>query len=91
MRTIRGDNLNQVAQTAALSKYVHRYTMDHVPQWVRQAEVSYPVQFSGDKDWLANTFFHVTKEGYLDERYSHCESNPTWPNNPELRQGTSQV
>lgn len=85
MRTLKGNQMNPIAQAAALSKYVHRYTMDHAPRWVRDAEVSYPVQFASDQDWLANTSFHVTKEGYLDERYAYCESNPTWPNNPELR------
>lgn len=87
MRVMRGSELNSVAQKAALCKFVHRYTMDHVPQWVRDAEVSYPVQFGSDLDWLHNTQFHVRNDGYLDERYNHCYSSPTWPQNSELRKG----
>lgn len=76
----KGSELNEVAQRAALAKFVNRFTGDHVPRWVRDADVSYPLQFAGDKDWLANTEFHVRQDGYLDERFSQCYSHPTWPN-----------
>lgn len=76
----KGSELNKIAQAAALAKFIHRYTMDHAPRWVRDSEVAYPVQFYSDLDWLANTEFHVRADGYLDERYNHCYSTPTWPN-----------
>lgn len=86
MNILKGDQLNPVARKAALCKFVHRYTGDHVPRWVRDSEnISTPLQFASDEEWLANSEFWVTKEGYLDERFNHCQSNPTWPNNPELR------
>jgi hypothetical protein len=44
-----------------------------------------PVQFADDADWLANSWFAVKADGSLDKRHKACYSQPTWPNNPELR------
>lgn len=45
-----------------------------------------PVQFASDWEWLAHTEFYVRKNGRLDMRYaSLAHTNPTWPDNPELR------
>ena len=86
---IAGTQLNPAAKRHALARYVHRYTGTHKPAWARQPRpdgTAYPVQFTDDFDWLAHTRFAVTKAGNLDNRASYCESNPTWPANPELRQ-----
>lgn len=85
---VRGDKLSYELQREVLSKYVHRYTREHVPSWARKEWKDgkpYPVQFDSDRDWLANTFFSVTTSGRLSRREKHCRSNPTWPDNPELR------
>ena len=85
MSEIKGSQLSPSEKRKVLAAYVHRYTMDHVPQWVRNSEVSYPVQFHSDADWLENTYFKVTLNGNLDRRAKSCMSNPTWPNRPDLR------
>jgi len=85
MRGIRtlGNKLSMEMQVEAKRRWVHRYTGEHCPIWARGG--NYPVQFRDDADWLAHTYFSVTKTGRLDQRYRQCESYPTWPNNPELR------
>jgi len=65
--------------------FVHRYTGEHTPQWVKQNPA--PLHFKDDADWLNNTYFEITKKGELSRKVNSCESTPTWPNNPELRKG----
>jgi len=79
----KGSSLKREVQKDCLRKFVHRYTKDHIPNWVKSGKT--PVQFESDIDWLEHTFFQTKKDGTLDERYCFCESNPTWPENPELR------
>jgi hypothetical protein len=75
-----GSDLNINDQRRVLAAYVHRYTGDHVPDWVRhQAEGKYPLQFASDADWLASTTFRVRADGRLDDRVKRCQSRPTWP------------
>ena len=82
-------------QTEALRRFVHRFTGEHKPEWAYRSFTDnhgkkrvYPVQFEDDTEWLANTYFEVTKAGNLSERTHYCESYPTWPYNPELRKDT---
>lgn len=81
---IKGSELNEADKRHVLGAYVHRYTKDHRPFWVKDDKKT-PVQFGSDADWLEHTKFWVKKDGRLDARYNHCNSEPTWPNNPELR------
>lgn len=79
---VNGAELSPELRRAALARYVHRFTAEHVPAWARQPRpdgTPYPVQFASDADWLANTDFPVTKAGQLAERPSDCRSRPTWP------------
>lgn len=88
MPIIIGTAMNAATQRDALAHYVHRFTREHVPAWARQPRpdgTPYPLQFDSDRDWLANTYFRVTGRGKFDERETHCQSYPTWPDNPELR------
>jgi hypothetical protein len=83
-----GTELPAQTQQECLRRYVHRFTAEHKPAWASKEwkdGLPYPVQFASDADWLAHTEFAVTGNGALDERIGHCFSNPTWPNNPELR------
>ena len=80
--TRRGIALCPEDREHALRAYVNRYTGSHKPAWARPSD---PVQFTDDKDWLANTFFAVRRDGRLNLAYRFCESRPTWPKNPELR------
>ena len=88
MKRIPGNQLSAIDQQTVLRSYNHRYTGDHKPDWSYKSRPDgspYPVQFASDADWLANTLFVVTDSGRLDERVTHCQSSPTWPDNPELR------
>lgn len=80
---LRGSYLPRHAQAEAKGRFVHRFTGEHHPKWAnhpRPCGSPYPVQFKDDADWLANTLFAVTTAGTLDDRVSHCQSTPTWPN-----------
>ena len=88
MTPMLGIHLHANDQRHVLGAYVHRFTRTHVPAWARKEWKDgkpYPVQFDNDGDWLAHTHFVVRKNGRLDMRSRHCESTPTWPDNPELR------
>lgn len=83
-----GDKLTAADQHRVLARYVHRFTGEHKPQWATKPwkdGQAYPVQHATDAEWLQNTRFHVRANGELDDRFKSCESNPTWPLNPELR------
>lgn len=90
--TRKGTELHPDDRRYVLAAYVHRFTKDHKPGWANQPRpdgTPYPVQFASDADWLANTEFRVRSDGRLDRRITHCRSHPTWPDNPELRQGAA--
>lgn len=79
---ILGSHLGPKLQAECKAMFVHRFTGEHRPKW---ASKPYKVQFADDADWLAHTYFEVTKQGELDKRSHYCESHPTWPFNPELQ------
>lgn len=82
-----GSSLTTDDQKHVLRAYVHRYTGDHTPQWVRKAREEgtfYPIHFWGDLDWLRNTQFKVRKDGRLDMRAKMCYSTPTFPYGREI-------
>lgn len=84
----KGTELSPEQQAEVKAKYVHRHTGNNKPEWAKQTWKDgkpYPQQHKDDKDWLANTTFAVTKKGELCKKTKYCQSNPTWPNNPELR------
>ncbi len=86
---IPGSQLTKEDQSYVLAAYVHRFTKEHKPQWACEPlpdGTAYPVQFANDQDWLWNTLFYVSAKTFrLDHRAGRCESTPTWPDNPELR------
>jgi uncharacterized iron-regulated membrane protein len=89
MNEILGNLLLPAEQQKALNKFVNRFTRDHKPQWANlpwKDNKPYPVQFASDQDWLNHTLFIVTESGKLDEHIKYCFSNPTWPDNPGLRE-----
>lgn len=91
MNTLFGSELSPDQQRAALARFVHRFTGEHVPEWSKRPwkdGKTYPLQFKDDADWLAHTRFVVTPSGRLCNRATSCYSCPTWPNNPELRTGS---
>jgi len=79
----KGADLSPALQREVKARFTHRYTGEHVPTWVRKGMnngQAYPLQFKDDNDWLANSYFPMTKEGRLHLRIHHCNSHPTWPN-----------
>jgi hypothetical protein len=77
-----GVELTASEQSYVLRSFVHRFTKDHIPTWVRLNQPNgkpYKVQFRSDNEWLARTRFQVTKTGKLDKRVRECNSSPTWP------------
>jgi len=77
-------------QLQVLASYIHRFTEQHRPTWVKGNVAKYP-HFTDDNDWLRNTRFHVRKNGRLDQRYKGCYSKPTWPKGQQIsgHKGTS--
>lgn len=86
--TKKGSDLHPDDKNYVLRAYVHRFTKDHKPNWANKIwkdNLPYPVQFESDQEWLENSYFRVKKDGRLDSRVRGCTSNPTFPDNPELR------
>lgn len=83
-----GTELTPNDQRHVLGMFTNRYTGDHTPQWVKDAERKegkrYPLQFATDAEWLANTRFGVREDGRLDPRVGDCQSTPTWPNGKDI-------
>jgi len=73
----RGTALHEDDKRHVLAAFVHRFTMERRPQWARGT--LYMPQFRDDADWLANTLFHVRRNGRLDHRFRGCQSTPSWP------------
>lgn len=71
--------------TQAKARYVHRYTMEHVPAWAakpiyhddRKQSLYYAPQYRTDKEWYENTtFFGESDMADPDYCYSN---NQSWP------------
>lgn len=63
----------------ACARYVHRYTMEHVPAWARQPVGDgrwYAPQYSTDRDWYNSTLF--PPDNPYDKKACHS-TNQTWP------------
>lgn len=83
----RGAELPLQLQREALRTFLHRYTGDHVPAWVRREAargIVYPKQFRDDAEWLAHTTFAVTKAGQLHREIGYCLSRPTFPDGTKI-------
>jgi len=65
----------------ARRQYVHRYTMEHKPEWAKLPCAGngrfYAPQYSTDREWYANTIFPGEGPEAGDD---HCYSTgQTWP------------
>ena len=78
---VAGNSFPRAIQRELLSRYVHRYTMDHKPAWVRNPRPDgrpYMPQYASDAEWLAKTYFNVKANG--TPANADCYSaTPTWP------------
>lgn len=68
----------------AKAVYTNRYTMEHVPEWIRKNPMCegngkfYAPGYASDRQWYDNTTF--PGEGHIHPRCQYCESNnQTWP------------
>lgn len=65
-------------------KYVHRFTMEHVPQWAREKRADgtfYAPQYASDEEWYKLSLFPGDKEyPFTGQMHGACLSrNQTWP------------
>jgi hypothetical protein len=63
----------------ACAQYVHRYTMEHVPNWASTPAPNgkyYAPQYKTDREWYANSEFPPDPVCYGTDCYS---SGQTWP------------
>lgn len=72
--------MRKLTLAAARAQYVHRYTMEHVPQWARLRAPNgkyYAPQFRTDQEWFDNTLF-AGESPLASKRYCFT-SNQSWP------------
>lgn len=71
----------------ATSRYVHRFTMEHVPAWAkarREDGTFYAPQYRTDREWYENTTF-PGEPGHIGDK-RHCyTSNQSWPLGQSLK------
>lgn len=71
----------KVSFEQACAQYVHRFTVDHVPQWARKPCDNgkyYAPQFASDREWYDTATF--PGEPGLHGNCKHCISTgQTWP------------
>ena len=71
---------NRPSFETACAQYVHRFTMEHVPNWARIPRPDgsfYAPHFATDREWYAHTLFWG--ESPLADAH-HCHtSGQTWP------------
>ena len=65
----------------ACACYVHRYTMDHVPNWAKRPAPNgkyYAPQYRSDAEWYQNTVF--PPHNPIGPRCTDCyTTGQTWP------------
>lgn len=64
----------------AKRRYVHRYTMEHVPNWAFRPHQGryYAPQYRTDREWYDNTIF-PREEGHHGEGTDCYSTNSSWP------------
>lgn len=79
---VAGCELSATDKAYVLSRYVNRFTREHIPKWATRPGADGQPQrprHASDADWLAHTRFAVREDGRLDRKVARCESTPTWP------------
>lgn len=70
----------------ACARFVHRFTMEHVPAWSQSRPCDhggtetryYAPQFRSDREWYEATRFHG-EDGHYGKRDECTTSGQTWP------------
>lgn len=71
----------KMALGEACAKFVHRYTMEHVPAWARVQAPNgkfYAPQFRSDAEWYRNTRF-AGEPGHFGRAHECYTTGETWP------------
>lgn len=69
----------------AKARYVHRFTMEHIPAWARERQPDgtyYAPQYRSDREWFENTLF--PPENPFSKKDCHSERQ-TWPLGMKLK------
>lgn len=77
-----GKDLSPEDQKKVKREFVYRFTGEHTPKWAAELRPDgsrYMPQHRNDAEWLAETWFAVTKSGKFCERYTSCCSQATFP------------
>jgi hypothetical protein len=77
--------MRKLSFEAAKAKFVHRFTMEHVPEWSRKpvdaggtATRYYAPQFRTDREWYDNTRFSG-EQGHIGSKLHCITTGQTWP------------
>ena len=68
---------NTMTFAEATARYVHRFTMDHIPMWALEQRTDgsyYAPQFASDREWFEHTLFPPNHP--LGKRVTDCYT--TW-------------
>jgi hypothetical protein len=74
----------KISFETACARYVHRFTMDHVPSWARSfctfngQRKYYAPQFASDREWYEHTLFKG-EPGHIGIAGDCYTSGQTWP------------
>jgi hypothetical protein len=72
------EKMKRLSFQQACSKYIHRFTMDHVPQWAADKMPSgdyYAPQYSSDLEWYENTYFPGEIQHIMGKNHKgNCDS-----------------
>jgi hypothetical protein len=63
----------------AKARYIHRYTMEHVPEWAKRPSPDgkfYAPQYRTDREWFENTLFPLHNPYHSRDCHS---TGQTWP------------
>lgn len=68
----------------ACAAYVHRFTMDHIPQWAMHCNLGtgkyHAPQYRSDREWFERTMFPPNNPYASSTRDTACHSsNQSWP------------
>jgi hypothetical protein len=74
----------ELSFAAACSKYVHRFTTEHIPSWSKQQMENgnhYAPQYASDREWYDNTYFPGESGHIMGKLHGgQCDSrNATFP------------
>jgi hypothetical protein len=74
---VLGSKLPLRLQEQVLNAFLYRMTNESVKRWPatsqRMLEGGFRLTLISDAQWLASTYFAVTKRGTLARNYNHCE------------------